>query len=30
VGLARLGGLSWDEFQGHTAVPYNKAGICGF
>ena len=21
VGLARLGGLSWDEFQGHTAVP---------
>jgi creatinine amidohydrolase len=23
-------GLSWDEFQVHTAVPENEAGICGF
>jgi len=22
-------GLSWDEFQGFTAVPWNEAKICG-
>ena len=22
-------GLSWDEFQGFTAVPWNEARLCG-
>jgi hypothetical protein len=27
--LSFLLGLSCDEFYGHTAVPWNEAGLCG-